>query len=114
MALTGERLGQRGASLRPGAPSLPFRVAFFAPRIATVCVREPPDPFLRQPLLETVARVNGRELSRKLAKCALSHGASPFDAKNPVLTAVRQLLEEGTTPMNRVSTGNMLSTPGSR
>jgi hypothetical protein len=97
LARTGGRVGQRDASLRPVGAPLSFRGALFAPRLATVRVGEPPDERLRQAQREAVARVNWTVLLPKLEKCALSHGASPSEVKDPVHTAVGQLLEGRTT-----------------
>jgi hypothetical protein len=56
-------------------------------------VRDPPDERLRQGQREAVARINWTVLLPKLEKCALSHGASPSEVKDPVHTAVSHLLE---------------------
>jgi hypothetical protein len=93
----GVRLGDRDASLRPIGPLLSFRSASFAPRPATLRVREPPEERFRQALLEAVARVHWRDVSSKLERWALSRRASSSSARDPVHTTVRPLLEDRTT-----------------
>jgi hypothetical protein len=93
----GVRLGDRDASLRPIGPLLSFRSASFAPRPATLRVREPPEERFRQALLEAVARVHWRDVSPKLERWALSRRASSSSARDPVHTTVRPLLEDRTT-----------------
>jgi hypothetical protein len=92
-AVSAKEMPLSGPSERPS----PFRGALFAPRLATVRVREPPDERLRQAQREAVARVSWRVLLPTLEKCALSHGISPSEVKDPVHTAVSHLLEGRTT-----------------